>query len=364
MTASVNASAINVAPINVALVGYGYAGRTFHAPLIRATPGLVLHTVVSSRPEAVHADLPDVRVAANVETVLAGPDIGLMVIATRNDLHAPLARRAIEAGMAVVVDKPFTVTLDEALALQTLSQDKGGFITVFHNRAWDADFLTLQQLIRDKRLGRIRRFESHFSRFRPQVRDRWRERPGPGAGIWYDLGPHLVDQALRVMGRPVALTADIATVREGGGADDWFHVVMRFEDDSRAILHADMTSTSDLRFVVESETGGFVKHGLDPQEDALKAGIVPGSPGWGVDPRPGVLTTVDGEGRRTQEIVQGPPGDYLALYRGVRDVWSDFSPSIPEHMRPVPLYRAVEVMEVIEAGLVSARERREVILED
>ena len=359
MTASVNAS-----PINVALVGYGYAGRTFHAPLIRATPGLNLHAVVSSRPEAVHADLPAVRVAADVETVLADRSVGLMVIATPTDLHAPLARRAVEAGMAVVVDKPFTVTLDDARALQALSETKGGFITVFHNRAWDADFLTIQQLIREQRLGRITRFESHFSRFRPQVRDRWRERPGPGAGIWYDLGPHLVDQALRVMGRPVALTADIATVRTGGGADDWFHVVMRFEDDSRAILHADMTSSSDLRFVVESETGGFVKHGLDPQEDALKAGDIPGVPGWGVDPRPGVLITVDADGGRSEEIVQGPPGDYRALYRGVRDVWSDFSPSIPEYMRPVPLDRAVEVMEVIEAGLTSARERREVVLED
>lgn len=359
MTASVNVSAISVA-----LVGYGYAGRTFHAPLIQATAGLGLHTVVSSRPDAVHADLPDVRVVPDVETVLADRSIGLMVIATPNDLHAPLARRAVEAGMAVVVDKPFTVAFDEARALQILSEDKGGFITVFHNRAWDADFLTIQKLIRDKRLGRISRFESHFSRFRPQVRDRWRERPGPGAGIWYDLGPHLVDQALRVMGRPVALSADIATVRTGGGADDWFHVVMRFEDDSRAILHADMTSTNDLRFVVETESGGFVKHGLDPQEDALKAGVVPGSPGWGVDPRPGVLTTIDKDGRRTEEIVQGPSGDYLALYRGVRDVWSDFSPSVPEHMRPVPLYRAVEVMEMIEAGLTSARERREVVLEE
>jgi predicted dehydrogenase len=358
------AASVNVPGINVALVGYGYAGRTFHAPLIRATPGLNLHTVVSSRPEAVHADLPDVRVVADVETVLADRSIGLMVIATPNDLHAPLTRRAVEAGMAVVVDKPFTVTFGKARDLQTLIEDQGGLITVFHNRAWDADFLTIQQLIQQRRLGRITRFESHFSRFRPQVRDRWRERPGPGAGIWYDLGPHLVDQALRIMGRPVALTADIATVRAGGGADDWFHVVMRFDDDSRAILHADMTSTSDLRFVVESETGGFIKHGLDPQEDALKAGVVPGSPGWGVDPRPGVLTTVDEDGRRTEEIVQGPPGDYLALYRGVRDVWSDFSPSIPEYMRPVPLYRAVEVMEVIEAGLTSARERREVVLED
>jgi predicted dehydrogenase len=359
MAASVNASAINVA-----LVGYGYAGRIFHAPLIRATPGLTLHTVVSSRPEAVHADLPDARVVADVAAVLADPAIGLMVIATPNDLHAPLTRRALEAGMAVVVDKPFSVTLAEARALQTLSEDRGGFITVFHNRAWDADFLTIQQLIREQRLGRITRFESHFSRFRPQVRDRWRERPGPGAGIWYDLGPHLVDQALRVMGRPVALSADIATVRTGGGADDWFHVVMRFADDSRAILHADMMSSSDLRFVVESETGGFVKHGLDPQEDALKAGAVPGGPGWGVDPRPGVLTTIDADGRRTDAIVQGPPGDYLAMYRGVRDVWSNFSPSFPEHMRPVPLYRAVEVMEVIEAGLVSARDRREVVLEE
>ena len=357
-------ASVNVPEINVALVGYGYAGRVFHAPLIRATPGLNLHTVVSSRPDGVHADLPDVRVVGDVEAVLADRSIGLMVIATPNDLHAPLARSAVEAGMAVVVDKPFTVTLDEARALQTLSEDKGGFITVFHNRAWDADFLTIQQLIRDRRLGRITRFESHFSRFRPQVRDRWRERPGPGAGIWYDLGPHLVDQALRVMGRPVALIADIATVRTGGGADDWFHVVMSFEENSRAILHADMTSSSDLRFVVESETGVFVKHGLDPQEDALKAGVTPGSPGWGVDPRPGVLTTVDEGGGRTEEIVQGPPGDYLALYRGVRDVWSDFSPSVPEHMRPVPLYRAVEVMEMIEAGLTSARERREVVLEE
>ena len=357
-------ASVNVPDINVALVGYGYAGRVFHAPLIRATPGLNLHTVVSSRPDGVHADLPDVRVVGDVEAVLADRSIGLMVIATPNDLHAPLTRRAVEADMAVVVDKPFTVTLDEARALQTLSEDKGGFITVFHNRAWDADFLTIQQLIRDRRLGRITRFESHFSRFRPQVRDRWRERPGPGAGIWYDLGPHLVDQALRVMGRPVALIADIATVRTGGGADDWFHVVMRFEENSRAILHADMTSTSDLRFVMESETGGFVKHGLDPQEDALKAGVVPGSSGWGVDPRPGALTTINGDRHPTEEIVQGPPGDYLALYRGVRDVWSDFSPSTPDHQRPVPLNRAVEVMEVIEAGLVSARERREVVLED
>ncbi|MFN4297320.1 MAG: oxidoreductase [Brevundimonas sp.] len=356
MTTSVNAS-----PIKVALVGYGYAGRVFHAPLIRATPGLTLHTVVSSRPEAVHADLPDVRVVPDVETVLADRSIGLMVIATPNDLHAPLARRALEAGMAVVVDKPFTVTLAEARALQALSAETGGSLTVFHNRAWDADFLTLQQLIRDRRLGRITRFESHFSRFRPQVRDRWRERPGPGAGIWYDLGPHLADQALRVMGSPVALSADIATVRPGGGADDWFHVVMRFADDSRAILHADMTSTSDLRFVVESDAGGFIKHGLDPQEDALKAGVVPGGPGWGVDPRPGVLTAVDAEGGRAEEIVQGPPGDYLALYRGVRDALSAVSPA---PRPPVPLDRAVAVMAVIEAGLLSARERREVVLEE
>lgn len=355
---------VNVRPLNVALVGYGYAGRVFHAPLIRATPGLHLHTVVSSRPEAVHADLPDVRVVPDVDAVIADRSLGLMVIATPNDLHAPLTRRAIEADMAVVVDKPFTLTFDEAWDLQDLIRDRGGFITVFHNRAWDADFLTIRQLIREKRLGRITRFESHFSRFRPQVRDRWRERPGPGAGIWYDLGPHLVEQALTIMGRPVALTADIATVRPGGGADDWFHVVMRFEGERRAILHADMSSTSDLRFVVESDTGGFVKYGLDPQEDALKAGVTPGSPGWGVDPRPGVLTTIDGEGRRTEEIVQGPPGDYLALYRGVQETWSGYCDSIPEYMRPLPLHEAVEVMEVIETGLISARERREVVLED
>lgn len=171
-------------PVGVALVGYGYAGKTFHAPLIAAAPGLNLHTIVSSQGDAVKTDWPETKIAADLDAALADPEVEMVVIAAPNALHAPLARQALEAGRAVVVDKPFTLTVAEARNLAALAEARGLLLSVFHNRRWDADFLTLQALIADGRLGRIVRFESHFDRFRPQVRDRWREADVPGAGIW------------------------------------------------------------------------------------------------------------------------------------------------------------------------------------
>ncbi|RZJ28325.1 MAG: oxidoreductase, partial [Brevundimonas sp.] len=181
---------------NAALIGFGYAGQTFHAPLIAACPDLRLHTIVTSKPEAARAAWPEARAVADLETVLADPEIDLVVLATPNDLHAPQARAALEAGKAVVIDKPFALSLEEARGVADLARRRGLFLSVFHNRRWDADFLGLQQQIAAGALGPIRTFESHFDRFRPEVRDRWRERDGPGGGIWNDLGPHLIDQAL------------------------------------------------------------------------------------------------------------------------------------------------------------------------
>jgi predicted dehydrogenase len=173
-----------MSPVGVALVGYGYAGKTFHAPLIAAAGGLRLHTVVSSQGASVSADWPEAKVAADLDAALADPEVDLVVIAAPNALHAPLARQALEAGRAVVVDKPFTLTAAEARELAALAQARDLLLSVFHNRRWDADFLTLQALIAEGRLGRIVRFESHFDRYRPQVRDRWREAdtPAPGSG--------------------------------------------------------------------------------------------------------------------------------------------------------------------------------------
>lgn len=340
--------------IGVALVGFGYAGRTFHAPLIDACRGLELRTVVSSRPDDVAAARPRVRAVPTLEAALADPAVDLVVLATPNALHAPQARAALEAGKPVVVDKPFALSLAEARELAALAEARGLLLSVFHNRRWDADFLALREALAADRLGPVITFESRFDRFRPEVRDRWRERDEPGAGLWYDLGPHLVDQALVLFGRPLAVTCDLAVLRPGATAVDWAHAVLRYPD-KRVVLHADMTTAApDVRFAVHGARASWLKSGLDVQEDQLKAGLPVADEAWGVDPHPPVV--VDGAtGRR--ETAPGPPGDYPAYYAAVAAALRG------QGVNPVPPSEALAVMEVLEAGLESSRRRVEVVLE-
>ncbi|MEW6391767.1 MAG: oxidoreductase [Pseudomonadota bacterium] len=338
--------------LNVALVGYGYVGKTFHAPLIAATPGLKLATVVSSDPAKVAADHPDVHVVAALDAALADPAIELVVIATPNDLHAPQAILALEAGKHVVVDKPFALTVAEARTMAEAASRAGRLLTVFHNRRWDSDFLTLRRLIAEGALGQIVQYESHFDRFRPVVRDRWRERAGPGAGAWMDLGPHLLDQALLLFGEPLAISADIGIQRPGAEADDYFHVALRYPT-LRAILHGSLlTAASDLRLAVHGTGGSFVKHGLDPQEAQLKAGMIPGAPGYGRDTRHGVLTTVEDD-VPVHADVSPEPADYRAFYAGVRETIVTGAPS------PVPVEQALRVMKLLELAREASDARRE-----
>ena len=340
-------------PIHVALVGYGFVGKTFHAPLIAATPGLVLHTVVSSDPAKVLADHPTAKVVPDLAAALADPDIDLVVIATPDPLHAPQAHAALDAGKAVVIDKPFAVTLAEARDVADHAARAGKLLSIFHNRRWDSDFLTLKALIADGSLGEIVQYESHFDRFRPVVRDRWRE--APGAGALLDLGPHLIDQALTLFGPPTAVFADLAIQKDGGKAPDYFHLLLRYPR-LRVLLHASqMTLASDLRMAVHGTQGSFVKQGLDPQEDALKAGVVPGSEGWGRDPRPGTLTVPDGEATASR-VFEGVPGDYLAYYAAIRDALSGHGAN------PAPPEEALAVMELIDLAARSAAEGRELSL--
>ena len=337
--------------INVALVGYGFAGKTFHAPLISACPDLRLHTVVSTRPDAVLADRPDAKVVPDFATALADPEIDLVVIATPDALHADQAEAALMAGKAVVVDKPFALSLADARRVVALAEDRNLFLSVFQNRRWDADFLALKAEIASGRLGRIVTYESHFDRYRPVVRDRWRE--GPGAGVWQDLGPHLIDQALVLFGRPLGITCDLAIQREGGLAPDWAHAVLRYEH-TRVVLNAAMLiAAPDVRFAVHGTKGSWLTSGLDPQEDQLKSGMLVGAPGWGVDPSPPVF--VEGEtGERS--AAPGPAGDYPAYYAAVAQALLGEGPN------PVPPSEALLVMEVLEAGMQSSRERREILL--
>ncbi len=340
-------------PLKVALVGYGYVGKTFHAPLIAATSGLDLHAVVSSDPAKVAADLPTAQVYGDLAQALADPVIDLVVIATPDALHAQQAHAALDAGKSVVIDKPFAVTLDEARAVAAHAQGAGKLVSVFHNRRWDSDFLTLKGLIDSGALGEIVQYESHFDRYRPLVRDRWREKPG--AGVLLDLGAHLIDQALALFGKPDAIFADVAIQKDGGLAGDYFHLLLRYPR-LRVLLHASqMTQASDLRLAVHGAAGSFIKMGLDAQEAHLKAGMTPGAPGYGKDPRPGVLTRLEGD-TPVSESVPPAPADYRAFYAGVRDAITAGAPN------PVPLDQALRVMELIDAAQRSAVERREIAL--
>jgi predicted dehydrogenase len=339
--------------LNVALVGYGFVGKAFHAPLIRHTPGLRLHTVASSDAGKVLADHPDVRVFAAADAAFADPDIDLVVIAAPNTVHAPLANAALAAGKHVVVDKPFTITTQEAREVVANAARAQRLVSVFQNRRWDSDFLTLQQLIAAGTLGEIAEFHSHFDRHRPIVADRWREHDLPGSGLWYDLGPHLIDQALQLFGMPVALTADIGLQRVHAHTPDYFHVLLRYPT-LRVVLHAgSLVPANGLRFAVHGTRGSYVKHGLDVQESALRAGAIPGQVGWGVDSRPGELHEATDEGMRVSSL-PGIAGDYRAYYAAMRDAIVHGSPL------PVTPSQALDVMAMLEWGMQSALERREI----
>ncbi|MBK8060035.1 MAG: oxidoreductase [Gemmatimonadetes bacterium] len=331
-------------PLNVALVGYGFAGRVFHAPLIDSVDGLRLHTIVSSQEALVREHWPSVRVHREFDAALADPETDLVVLASPNAVHAEQAHAALGAGKHVVVDKPFTVTLEEAESVVAHAERAGRVVSVFHNRRWDSDFLTVRKLIAEGALGEVTYFESRIDRYRPVVRDRWRERAGAGAGLWYDLGPHLVDQALQLFGPPIDVMADLAIQREGAQVDDYFHVVLRYQR-LRVVLHASMlAAANDLRFAVHGTRGSYIKLGTDPQEEVLRGGGAVGGEAWGVDRRPGVLTVAEGDGfaRREVDVVAG---DYRRFYEGVRGAIRGSGGN------PVRGEEGVEVMRWVEAAL-------------
>lgn len=336
--------------IRVGLIGYGYASKTFHAPLISGTPGMELAVVSSSDADKVKADWSNVSVFSEPKHIFADPTIDLVVIPTPNDTHFPLAKAALEAGKHVVVDKPFTVTLSQARELDAIARNQGKLLSVFHNRRWDSDFLTVKSLINEGRLGEVAYFESHFDRYRPQVRNRWRELAGPGSGIWYDLGPHLLDQAVNLFGLPVSLSVDLAQLRPGAQATDYFHAVLAYPQ-RRVVLHGTLLAAAETaRYIVHGSRASYVKYGLDPQEERLKNGERLPQEDWGYDMRDGVLTRVEGEDR-VEETLLTTPGNYPAYYAAIRDALNGVGEN------PVPASQAIQIMELIELGIESAKHR-------
>src|SRR5689334_4924779 len=278
--------------LRVGLVGYGLAGSVFHAPLIATTEGLTLDTVVTSNPERqaqARAEFgDDLRFAATPEDLLARADeLDLVVIASPNKTHVPIATAALKAGLPVVVDKPIAGTAAEARELAALAEDRGLLLSVFQNRRWDNDFLTLRKLVAEGELGDVYRFESRFERWRPELKGGWRESGDPAeiGGLLYDLGSHVVDQALVLFGPAATVYAESDVRRPGAQADDDTFIAITHTNGVRSHLYASAT-TAQLgpRFRALGSKAGYVKYGLDPQEAALREGDRPGTTAdWGTE---------------------------------------------------------------------------------
>ena len=307
--------------IRVGLIGFGFAGRIFHANAIEAVEGLELAAIVQRTGEEASMVFPHAKLVRTVEELLGDRSIRLVVVATPTASHFPIARQCLLADRDVVVDKPFALSSEEAAELVQLARARGRLLSVFQNRRWDGDFLTVRQLLEKETLGRVVMFESHYDRFRLLPRlHAWREDGGPGGGVLFDLGSHLVDQALVLFGVPVAVSARVRREREGAKSDDAFDLYLQYPGVSVWLRATCLARAPGARFTLNGTAGTFRKFGMDPQEALLLAGDGFSSRPWGVEAadRWGTLTSDEG-GEPVSTPVATEPGDYRGYYVNIRD---------------------------------------------
>jgi predicted dehydrogenase len=339
--------------IDVGLIGFGLAGKCFHAAVIRAVPGVRLAAIVQRSGDEAARVYPDVRVVRSVEELLALETIRLVVIATPNQTHFPLAKQCLEAGRDVVVDKPFATSVAEAVELFRIAAKGQRLLTVYHNRRFDADFQAARDVISAGALGRIVRFESHYDRYRPSSKvGAWREKPGPGSGVLFDLAPHLIDHALTLFGKPESIFADIRIERAGFSTDDAFDVTMRYAGSLRAELKATMLSaTPRPRMIFLGDKGSLVKKEFDPLENSLRNGTVPQGDSWVLEEEEnwGELTIAEDGAMRKCKVPS--KGDWREFYANVRDALLGKAPLL------ITPQQALDVMVALELAAESSAKR-------
>lgn len=309
-------------PVRCGVIGFGLAGRIFHSAVIDATDGVELAAIVQRSGDEAHKAYPRVPIYRSLDAMLAGAALDVVVVATPNDTHVPMAAQCLRAGKHVVIDKPVAVSSSEAASLFPIARDAGRRVFVYHNRRWDGDFLTIRQLLKTDKLGTLRTFESHFDRCRPTPKQgAWREEAGHGNGILLDLGSHLGDQALLLFGLPTAVWGDVRAEREDSHVDDAFDIRLYYPEQTVWLRSTSLSALPAVRFLAEGTRGSYRKDNLDPQEDALRSGDLFQSKPWGVDPESawGAITSIDEKDATRHTTVPTSPGDYRGFYTNVRD---------------------------------------------
>ena len=331
--------------IQTAVVGYGLSGRVFHAPFLEVHDGFDLRTVVERHKMESKEKYPSVEVVQDLDDVLSDDDIDLVVICTPNVHHFKQVQKCLDAGKHVIIEKPFMNTAAECDSIIEKAKQQNLQVFVYQNRRWDGDFLTIRKIVNSGVLGVLRHYEAHFDRYSPiRTRAAWRDEPLPGSGILFDLGPHLIDQALYLFGHPETLTAKIETQRQGGVVDDYFRIVLEYHD-HEAILTAGMLVVEhDLRYILHGTSGSFIKYGIDPQEALLRKGELPVGEDWGKeDPGYFGLITLDDENEDYDGVIETLPGNYMGFYDNVFEVLTaGAAPSV----RPVEARNVIHLIEL------------------
>lgn len=340
-------------PIKTGLIGYGLGGKCFHAPFIANTPLLQLSSVVERKTNESPERYPWVKVVRSVEELLADESLQLIVVTTPNHTHFPLAKQALLAGKNVVVDKPMTVTTAEAGELIDLAQQKNKILSVYQNRRYASDGRTIKKLVDEELLGDIFEFESQFNRFRPELKSSWKETPVGGSGILYDLGAHLIDQALHLFGLPKTITADIRRQRPGTQADDYFDLRLDYGF-NKVIMKAGMLIREQgPRYMIHGTKGSFIKYGDDPQDADARAGKMPSDPGWGLEPEESYgLLNAEINGEIIRKRIPSEKGDFTIYYQQLAETLVNGAPlkEKPEH--------GFNVVRIIELAMESHRQQK------
>ncbi|GAA4469081.1 Gfo/Idh/MocA family oxidoreductase [Nibrella saemangeumensis] len=326
--------------IQVGLIGFGLSGRYFHAPFLTVNPQFRLAKVVERHRNDAQLFDPSIQTVRSHDDLLSDPNIDLVIVGSPNDTHYPYAKAALEAGKHVLIEKPFANTSQQARELLDLATAKGLVAIPYQNRRYDADFLTIQQLLGEGKLGEIVEYEAHFDRYRPDVLNSWKELDPEGGGNLLNLGPHLIDQAVVLFGVPNAVFAEVRTVRPGGVLDDYFDIRLYYPD-KRVILKSNMMAADNsLRYIIHGTKGSFVKHGLDIQEETQRKNILPNTPDWGQEPQSqyGTLTTPEGK-----QTIPSQRGNYHHFYDNLyRAIVGESGPEVTAEQA----YATIRIMEL------------------
>lgn len=346
--------------VNTALLSYGMSGEIFHAPLLHAHPGFNLSWIMERSASRAARRYPAIKTVRSLDDILQDDAVELVVVNTPHDTHYELASRVLEAGKHAIVEKPFVVNTREGEALIRLAEQRNVMLSVFQNRRWDGDFMTVRKVLQSGLLGPLVEFEAHYDRYRPEVDSAtWKEGARPGSGILYNLGTHMIDQALALFGKPSSLSAQVSIQRQGGVSPDYYDIRMYYSGFTAIVKSGYLVREPGPRYVAHGLHGTFTKYGLDPQEQALKDGGIPGTPGWGTEHKHwwGRINTQVAD-LHIEGAIETLPGNYSGFYDSIYA-------ALREGKQPeVTAEQALRVIRIVECAMESSDQGRTVAVGD